>query len=44
MLWSDDQRDSPPEESRQAQAMLRRAMLLIALAATVAMVIVAWPT
>ena len=43
MLWSDgDQRDEPPEEMRQAQAMLRRAMLIIALAAAVGMTIACW--
>jgi hypothetical protein len=42
MLWSDDKRDDPPEELRQAQAMLRRAMLFVALAAAVIMALATW--
>jgi hypothetical protein len=42
MLWSDDPGDEPPEEMRQVQAMLRRAMLLVALAAAVVMAVSAW--
>ncbi|WP_265934195.1 morphogenic membrane protein MmpB [Actinacidiphila acididurans] len=42
MLWSDDEPDTPSPEARRAQAMLRRAMLVLALAAGVAMVIAAW--
>ncbi|MET9224017.1 morphogenic membrane protein MmpB [Streptomyces sp. NPDC088197] len=41
MLWSDP-RDEPPEEMRKAQAMLRRAMLVIALAAAVVMLVATW--
>ncbi|MFF5895042.1 morphogenic membrane protein MmpB [Streptomyces argenteolus] len=36
MLWSDPE-NKPPEELRDAQAMLRRAGLLLALAMVVAM-------
>lgn len=42
MLWSDDQRDRPSEETRRAQAMLSRAMLVVALAAAVVMAVAAW--
>jgi len=42
MLWSDERRDEPPEEMRQVQAMVRRAMLLVALAAAVVMAVSAW--
>jgi hypothetical protein len=50
MLWSDDQGegqgegqgDGPPEDMRRAQLMLRRAMVLIALAAAVVMTLAAW--
>jgi hypothetical protein len=42
MLWSDDERDDPRDELRHAQAMLRRAMLFVALAAAVVMAIAAW--
>lgn len=41
MLWSDPS-DEPPEEMRQAQAMLRRAMLLIAVAVVSITALVAW--
>lgn len=42
MLWSDDPHDEPPEEMRRVQAMVRRAMLLVALAAAVVMAFSAW--
>ncbi|MFG2622296.1 morphogenic membrane protein MmpB [Streptomyces sp. NPDC048507] len=35
MLWSDP-KDEPPEDMREAQAMLRRLLLLLALAMVVA--------
>ncbi|WP_338699894.1 hypothetical protein V2W30_24890 [Streptomyces sp. Q6] len=38
MLWSDPE-DEPPEELREAQEMLRRAGLVVALAMFVAMVL-----
>ncbi|MFF3563387.1 morphogenic membrane protein MmpB [Streptomyces sp. NPDC002574] len=41
MLWSDPS-DEPPEEMRQAQAMLRRAMLVIAVAVPAITALVAW--
>jgi hypothetical protein len=42
MLWSDEQREGPSPEMRRAQAMLRRAMLVVALAAAVVMPVAAW--
>ncbi|MFI6688136.1 morphogenic membrane protein MmpB [Streptomyces sp. NPDC050485] len=39
MLWSDP-KDEPPKELRDAQAMMRRAGLLLALAMVVAMIVV----
>ena len=42
MLWSDDPHDEPPEEMRRVQAMLRRAMLVIALGAAVVMAVSTW--
>ncbi|MFI9099637.1 morphogenic membrane protein MmpB [Streptomyces fildesensis] len=43
MLWSDrDRRDEPPEDMRQVQAMLRRAMLVIALTVPLLMLLVGW--
>jgi hypothetical protein len=42
MLWSDHQRDEPPDDLRQAQAMLRRAMLVVALAAAIVLTLAAW--
>ncbi|MEU3506036.1 hypothetical protein ABZ726_37000 [Streptomyces hundungensis] len=39
MLWSDPD-DKPPKELRDAQAMMRRAGLFLALAMVVAMVVV----
>ncbi|MGP2440482.1 morphogenic membrane protein MmpB [Streptomyces sp. JW3] len=39
MLWSDPE-DKPPEELRDAQAMLRRLGLLMALAMIVAMIVI----
>jgi hypothetical protein len=42
MLWSDEQSPEPSAEARRVQAMLRRAMLVIALAAAVVMTLVAW--
>ncbi|MDX2642956.1 hypothetical protein OG937_18475 [Streptomyces sp. NBC_00510] len=41
MLWSDPS-DEPPEEMRQAQAMLRRAMIVIAVAVPLITALVAW--
>ena len=41
MLWSDP-RDEPPEDMRLVQAMLRRAMVVIALGAAIVMAIAAW--
>ncbi|MDX3238072.1 hypothetical protein PV392_20780 [Streptomyces sp. ME03-5709C] len=41
MLWSDPP-DEPPEEMRQAQAMLRRATLVIAVAVPLITALVAW--
>ncbi|WP_431948873.1 morphogenic membrane protein MmpB [Actinacidiphila sp. bgisy167] len=41
MLWSDPS-EEPPDEMRQAQAMLRRAMLLIAVAVVLVTALVAW--
>ncbi|WP_265803787.1 morphogenic membrane protein MmpB [Wenjunlia tyrosinilytica] len=40
MLWSDRQRDQEPPETRHAQAMLRRAGLLLAIAAVLLMALV----
>ena len=42
MLWSDERDSGPREELRRAQAMLRRAMLLLALASAVLMAVSAW--
>ncbi|MCT9089491.1 hypothetical protein N4G70_11480 [Streptomyces sp. ASQP_92] len=39
MLWSDPD-DEPPKELRDAQAMMRRAGLFLALAMVVAMIVV----
>ncbi|AYG80853.1 hypothetical protein DWB77_02991 [Streptomyces hundungensis] len=39
MLWSDPD-DKPPKELRDAQAMMRRAGLFLALAMVVAMIVV----
>ena len=44
MLWSDDQGDERDEELRRVQVMLRRAMLVIALAAAIVMAVSAWRT
>lgn len=41
MLWSDPP-DEPPEEMREAQAMLRRAMLMLAVAVPVLTFVVSW--
>jgi hypothetical protein len=41
MLWSDP-RDEPPEEMRKVQAMMRRAMLIVALGAAVVMLVATW--
>jgi hypothetical protein len=42
MLWSDPP-DEPPEEMRQAQRMMRRAIWLIAVAMPIIMLIVGRP-
>lgn len=42
MLWSDDQPDKRHEELRRAQAMVRRAMVIVALAAALVMALTAW--
>ncbi|WP_329135837.1 hypothetical protein OG552_22935 [Streptomyces sp. NBC_01476] len=42
MLWSDDQPPGPPDDIRRAQTKLRRAMLVIALAAVLVMAIATW--
>jgi hypothetical protein len=44
MLWSDDQPDERDEELRRTQVMVRRAMLVVALAAAVVMAVAAWRT
>jgi hypothetical protein len=49
MLWRDDQgadqhEGSPHEETRQALRMLRRAMLVAAVLASVLMAFANWPT
>ncbi len=44
MLWSDDQGDERDEELRRVQVMVRRAMLVIALAAAIVMAVSAWRT
>ncbi len=41
MLWS-ERPDEPPEEFRRAQAMLRRAGLLIGLLVPAVMLVAAW--
>jgi hypothetical protein len=41
MLWSDP-REEPPEDMRKAQAMMRRAMLIVALGAAVVMLVATW--
>ncbi len=41
MLWSDPP-EEPPEEMRQAQRMMRRAIWLIALAMPIIMFIAGW--
>ncbi|BBA99722.1 hypothetical protein RVR_6462 [Actinacidiphila reveromycinica] len=42
MLWSDDQPRGRDEELRRAQVMVRRAMLVLAVAAVVGMAVAAW--
>ena len=41
MLWSDDQPDDRDEELRRTQVMVRRAMIVVALAAAVIMAVTA---
>ena len=44
MLWSDDQGDEREEELRRVQVMVRRVMVVVALAAAIVMAVSAWRT
>jgi len=42
MLWTDERPREPDEELRRAQARLRRAMVVVAVAAFLAMALACW--